>query len=130
MELCFGHAGNGMSIWRKGQNGYLAHISPEREVTFKGDAQLLFTQEEINEIYKVSQEDDGGVSTTQPDTYIFNEPPIFIGLDSEIRGVVTESLKTAKYRGYDYVWLSIKGHRPGWRRKDVLDETLMLNNDE
>ena len=57
------HLGNGLAIWREGENKFTAHISRERKVTLYKEHN--FTKEEIEEIEHLAKTDNRNVSITQ-----------------------------------------------------------------
>lgn len=61
MSLVFGHLGSGISVWRKGQDNMVAHISAYRNIQYYYEV----TEEEKAEIEKVSRTDDRNISSTQ-----------------------------------------------------------------
>ena len=79
------HLGNGLSVWRPGENEYIAHISNTRQIKYRSDT---LTKEEKAEIEELAKTDNRTVSISQ-DEKVFTIPPI---LDREFY-IVQESRK-------------------------------------
>ena len=58
------HLGNGLSIWRSGENVFIAHIDSYRNIKYRVDKNTL-TKKEIKEIELLSKEDNRPISITQ-----------------------------------------------------------------
>jgi len=71
LELMSGHMGNGLVIWRKGEDMSIAHISPNREVSIYKN----LTKQEYIELVYIASTDDRNISVTQ-DARVFLKRPI------------------------------------------------------
>ena len=69
-SLCSAYMGNGLSIWRKGEENIIAHIDSDRKITYR-EAISFEEQEEIRELAK---SDDREISTTQ-EQKVFKKRP-------------------------------------------------------
>lgn len=75
-DLGFGSLGNGISVWDRlheedGDYMKVAHISPDRDVTFYVD----LSPEDTARIEKVARESDPGISSSQQNQKIFKTRP-------------------------------------------------------
>jgi len=64
LMLYSAHLGNGLSVWRRGENDFIAHIDSYRNIKYRVDKKSL-TKEEIKEIEQLSKEDNRTISVTQ-----------------------------------------------------------------
>lgn len=76
-DLMYGHLGNGVTVWNRlveehGDYKTVAHISPERQVTFYDDVLPQALREKIEQFARTS---DMRISTSQ-DTPVFHTPPV------------------------------------------------------
>lgn len=76
-DLMYGHLGNGVTVWNRlveehGDYKTVAHISPERQVTFYDDALPEALRKKIEQFARTS---DMRISTSQ-DAPVFHTPPV------------------------------------------------------
>jgi len=70
-NLVSGHFGNGILIWIEGTNNSVAHISPNREITWYNK---VLTNEEKEYIKHLALTDDRNISASQDEKVFKNRP--------------------------------------------------------
>ena len=70
-NLLSGHMGNGLVVWRKGEDMSIAHINPDRTIK----TTQYVTIEELKKILHIAKYDDRYISITQKEK-VFKVKPI------------------------------------------------------
>jgi len=71
-KICSAHLGNGLAIWRKGEDNFIAHITPYREIKYRA---VNLTRQEKAIIRKIAATDDREISATQTEK-VFKIKPL------------------------------------------------------
>ena len=69
-NLLSGHVGNGLAIWRWGQDESIAHITPDRTIKVYKHVSI----DELEQILDLAKNDDRNISVTQ-DEKVFKTRP-------------------------------------------------------
>ena len=69
-NLLSGHVGNGLAIWRWGQNEVIAHITPDRTIKVYKHVSI----DDLEQILDLAKNDDRNISVTQ-DEKVFRTRP-------------------------------------------------------
>lgn len=70
-SLASAHFGNGLTVWFVGTNTTVAHIAPNRTITYYKEE---LDKEQIKYIENLAKTDDRNISVTQ-DIKVFNDRP-------------------------------------------------------
>jgi len=70
-NLCFGHLGNGISVWYSGSDKTIAHISINRDITYY---KSVIGNADRKRIEKYAAEEDPAISYSQTEKVFASRP--------------------------------------------------------